>query len=246
MSDDFMEMINDIDFSYGFIYECVNLINNLYNYDNYDHLAIKLCSEFIMPIINITKKEHIKEYNEHIKNIIDNLESTKDIYSICSYLMNICCERYFKVSQDEYLEIKKIVDNNIDIIESALVPMNDILIHIKNAIVIIIARVIIIIKKKVICILSQNKYKEFYEKIIKSYFNIYYIKFFYLLRKNIKLNKNIYNINVLMNIFMNLYDNSSIDCNKKNNIHYLYNNIVLNKFVHSNKYKSSTAFTIYK
>ena len=43
-----------------------------------------------MPIINITKKEHIKEYNEHIKNITDNLESTKDIYNICSYLkMNI-------------------------------------------------------------------------------------------------------------------------------------------------------------
>ena len=38
---------------------------------------------------------------------------------------------------------------------------------------------------------------------------------------------------------MNLYDNSGIDCNKKNkNIIYdLYNNIVLNKFVHSNKYK---------
>ena len=90
-----------------------------------------------------------------------------------------------------------------------------ILIHIKNAIVIIIARVIIIIKK-VICIFPQNKYKEFHEKIIKSYFNIYYIKFFYLLQKNIKLNKNIYKINVLMNIFMNLYDSSSIDCNKKN------------------------------
>ena len=35
-----------------------------------------------MPIINITKKEHIKEYNKHIKDIIDNLESVKDIYSI--------------------------------------------------------------------------------------------------------------------------------------------------------------------
>ena len=47
---------------------------------------------------------------------------------------------------------------------------------------------------------------------------------------------------------MNLYDNSGIDCNKKNkNIIYdLYNNIVLNKFVHSNKYKNSTIFTIYK
>ena len=68
---------------YGFIYEFANLINNLYDYDNYDHLAIKLCSEFIMPIINTTKKEHIKGYNEHIKHIIDNLENIKDIYSIC-------------------------------------------------------------------------------------------------------------------------------------------------------------------
>ena len=77
---------------------------------------------------------------------------------------------------------------------------------------------------------------------------MWYIKFFYLLQKRIKLNENIYNINVLMNIFMNLYDYSRIDCNKKNkNIIYdLYNNIVLNKFVHSNKYKNSTIFTIYK
>ena len=104
MSDDFIKMINNIDFLYGFIYECANLINNLYDYDNYDHLAIKLCSECIMPIINITKKEHIKEYNENIKNIIDNLKSTKDIYSIYSYLMNICCEK----SQDEYLEKKNL------------------------------------------------------------------------------------------------------------------------------------------
>ena len=39
--------------------------------------------------------------------------------------MNICCERYFKLSQDEYLEMKKFIDNNIDIIESTLAPMND-------------------------------------------------------------------------------------------------------------------------
>ena len=70
-------------------------------------------------------------------------------------------------------------------------------------------------KKKFICIFPQNRYKGFHEKIIKSYFNIYYIYFFYLLPNNIKLNKNIYNISILMNIFMNLYDNSSIDCNKK-------------------------------
>ena len=47
---------------------------------------------------------------------------------------------------------------------------------------------------------------------------------------------------------MNLYDNSGIDCNKKNkNIIYdLYNNIVFNKLVHRNKYKNSTIFTNYK
>ena len=47
---------------------------------------------------------------------------------------------------------------------------------------------------------------------------------------------------------MNLYNNSNIDCNKKNKkkIHDLHDNIVLNKFVHSNKYKNSTIFTIYK
>ena len=57
MSDDL------IDFSYGFIYECANLINNIYNYDDYYNLVIKLCSKFVMLIINIIKKEQIKEYN---------------------------------------------------------------------------------------------------------------------------------------------------------------------------------------
>ena len=106
MSNVFIKMIHNIDFLHRFIHECANLINNLYNYDNYNHLVIKLCSEFVLPIINFTKKEHIKEHNENIKDIINNLELTKDIYSICSYLMNICCERYFKLSQDEYLKIK--------------------------------------------------------------------------------------------------------------------------------------------
>ena len=47
---------------------------------------------------------------------------------------------------------------------------------------------------------------------------------------------------------MNIYDSSNIKCNKKNKnqIYDLYNNIVLNKFVHSNKYQNSTIFTIYK
>ena len=56
MGDDFIKMINNIDFSYGFINECANLINILYDYDNWDHLVIKLCNKFVIPIINITKK----------------------------------------------------------------------------------------------------------------------------------------------------------------------------------------------
>ena len=56
MSHDFIEMINNIDFLYGFIYECANLVNNLDDYDHYNHLPVKLCNKFIIPIINITKK----------------------------------------------------------------------------------------------------------------------------------------------------------------------------------------------
>ena len=68
MSDTFIYMIHNIDFLYGFIYECTDLINNLYEYNNYDHLAIKLYNEFVLPIINIIKNEHIKEYNAHIED----------------------------------------------------------------------------------------------------------------------------------------------------------------------------------
>ena len=90
--------------------------------------------------------------------------------------------------------------------------------------------------------------KNFVKKIIKLYFSIEYTKLFYLLQKEIKLNKNICNVNVLIYIFMNLYDNSNIDCNKKyrNKLYDLYNNIVLNKFVHSNKYKNNFLFGNYK
>ena len=47
---------------------------------------------------------------------------------------------------------------------------------------------------------------------------------------------------------MNLYDNSNIDCNKKkiNKLYDLYNNTVLNKFFHSNKYKNNFLFGNYK
>ena len=182
MNDNFIKMINDIDFLYGFIYECANLIKNLYDYDNYDHLVIKLCSEFVVPIIDITNKEHIKEYNH-------NLESTKDIYSICSYLMNICSEGYFKLPQNEYLKIKKFIDNNIDITESALAPMNDYFDLYKKCYSHYYCLCYNYHKKKVRYIFPRNRHREFHEKIIKSYFNIWYIKCFYLLQRDIKLNK---------------------------------------------------------
>ena len=52
-------------------------------------------------------------------------------------------------------------------------------------------------------------------------------KVFLFVTKNIKLNKNICNISILMNIFMNLYDNSGIDCNKKIKIKYMICIIIL-------------------
>ena len=111
-------MLRDIDLLYGFINGCAYLINNLYEHNNYDHLVIKLCNKFILPIINKTKNEHIKEYNTHIKD-------TKDVDIICSYLINICSERCFELSQDEYLKIREFIDNNIDTVEAILAPMHE-------------------------------------------------------------------------------------------------------------------------
>ena len=51
--------------------------------------------------------------------------------------------------------------------------------------------------------------------------------FLFIKKKKFKLNKNIYNISILMNIFMNLYDNSGIDCNKKIKIKYMICIIIL-------------------
>ena len=94
--------------------------------------------------------------NKHIKDIIDNLESTKDIYDICSYLINICREEYFKLSQNEYLEIKKFIGNNIDMIESALTPMNDYSDSCKKCYSHYYCSCYYH-KKKVICIFPQNR-----------------------------------------------------------------------------------------
>ena len=217
MSNNFIEMINNVDFSYGLIYECADLVNNLYDHYNYDHLAIKLYINFVLPIINITKSEHIKEYNEHVKN-------SKYINRNCSYLMDICFERYLELSKDEYSKIKKFIDNNIDTFQSILAPIHDFVdlykksynnyryypfnFHfIKNY-------------DKCVCIIG--KYSEFCEKdnyvlkkIIISYFNVEYIKFFYLLQKVTKLGISHINNHILVNVFINLFDNSNIDCNKK-------------------------------
>ena len=45
MCDTFISMLCDIDLFYGFIHECTYLINNLYELDNYNHLAIELCKK---------------------------------------------------------------------------------------------------------------------------------------------------------------------------------------------------------
>ena len=183
MSDDFIKMINDIDFSYGFIYECADLVNNLYDHNDYDHLAIKLYRNFVLPIINITKGEHIKEYNEHVND-------SKYIKRNCSYLIDICYERYFELSKDEYYKIKKIIDNNIDSFESILAPLHDFIdlykkiyndyyhyYHSFN---------FHYIKNYDECVCIIGKYSECCEmdnfiltNIARSYFNVEYIKFFY-------------------------------------------------------------------
>ena len=124
-----------------------------------------------------------------------------------------------KLTQDEYLKIKKFIDNNIDVTEYALAPIINYFDLYKKC------------YNQYYCSCYNYVFEniEFREKIIKIYFNIEYIKFFYLLQKKVKSNKNICNINVLIDIFINLYDNSNINCNKKNKLYHLYNNIIFNK-----------------
>ena len=222
MSDDFIEMINDIDFSYGFIYECADLVNNLYNRNNYDHLTIKLYRNFVLPIINITKDEHIKGYNEHV-------HGTKYINRNCLYLMNICYEKYFKLSKDEHSKIKKFIDYNIDTFESMLAPIHDSIDLYKKCYnnYFYCPRNCHCLKRYGECVCDNCKENNFMLKgIAKSYFNVEYIKFFYLLQ-NFKLNTSNIHGDILANMFIDLYNNSNIDCNKKvkSKIFYLYQNL---------------------
>ena len=204
-------------FRKGFIYECADLVHNLYNHYNYDHLAIKLYHNFVLPIINITKDEHIKEYNEHVKD-------SEYINRNCSYLMDICSERYFELSKDEYSKIKKVIDNNIDTFESILAPMPNFIDLYKKSYnnYRYYPFDFHFIKSYDKCVCIIGKYREFCEKdnyvlkkIIISCFNVEYIKFFYLLLKGAKLGISNVNSHILVNMFINLYDNSNIDCNEK-------------------------------
>ena len=203
MSHDFIAMINDIGFSYGFIYECTNLINNLYAHNNYDHLAIKLYSNFVLPIINITKTEHIEECNERVKN-------SKYINRNCSYLIDICYERYFKLSRDEYSKIKKFIDDNIDTFESMLAPIHGSIDLYKECYnnYCYYPCSCHCLKCYSECVCDNSKYEEFCKEnnfilksIAKSYFNVEYIKFFYLLQKKFKLNTSNIHSDILVNMF---------------------------------------------
>ena len=132
-------------------------------------MVIKLCSGFVISIINITKKEHEKEYNEHIKYIINNLEHDMNIFDICSYLVNICRQRYFELSHDEYLKIKDFVDNNIDIIENAFAPMIDYFDICKKCYNHYYCCCYYYHWEKIKHIFPSNERKEFHRKIIKPY-----------------------------------------------------------------------------
>ena len=64
--------------------------------------------------------------------------------------------------------------------------------------------------------------------IAKSYFNVEYIKFFYLLQNVTKLSISNINSHILKNMFVNIYNNSNINCNEKvkSKIYDLYREIM--------------------
>ena len=229
MSNDFIEMINDIDFSYRFTYERANLINNLYDCDNYNHLTIKLYRNFVLPIINITKDDHMKESNEHVND-------SKYINRNCSYLMDICCKKYFELSKDEYSKIKKFIDNSIDTFESILAPIHDSIDSYKRCYnnYCYCSCSCYWLKRYGECVCDNCKYMVreknnfILKSIAKSYFNVEYIKFFYLLQNIIKLNTSNIHSDILENMFINIYDNSNINCNRKveSKIYDLYREIM--------------------
>ena len=128
----------------------------MYNHNNYYHFALKLYNKFILLIIDIIEYEHTRKYY------------TKNKENICSHLMDICCDRLLRY---EYEQIKIFINNNIDTIESILAPMHDFFDLYKKC------------YNNCCCICEHGEDNIIQSKIIKSYFNVEYIKFFYLLQK---------------------------------------------------------------
>ena len=193
MCDNFIKMIGNIDLLYGFIYECADLVNNLYNHNNYYCFAIKLYNKFILPMIDIIEYECTRKYD------------TKNIENICSYLMDICFDKLLRY---EYEQIKIFTSNNIDNIESILASMHDFFDLYKKC------------YNNCCCIYEYGQDNIIQSKIIKSYFNEEYIKLFYLLQKNIdqivskKINLYNKNMSILINMYTSIYNNSNINCNE--------------------------------
>ena len=121
------------------------------------------------------------------------------------FVFNEYLSRNIFLSQDEYLKIKDFVDNNIDIIEYAFSPMTEYFDLCKKCYSHYYCQCYYYHKKKISYIFPGNINRELQEKIIKSYFNIEYIKFFYLLQQSLFLRsvvKNICNVNILIEIFI--------------------------------------------
>ena len=117
------------------------------------------------------------------------VKDTKDVHNICLYLMSICAKKYFNLTRDEYLKIKKFIDNNIYTIYAPMHEFFDLSkkcydsycfrpcnCHCKKIIKNVYALLINILNfvKKIVL---------FLKKTIKSYFNVEYIKYLYLLQK---------------------------------------------------------------
>ena len=151
------------------------------------------------------------------------------------FIIDICHERYFKLLKDEYSKTKKFIDDNIDTFESMLAPIHSSIDVYKKCCnnYFHCPCSCQCLKRYGECVCDNCKYNKFCKEnnfilksISKSYFNVEYIKFFYLLQK-FKLNTSNIHSDILANMFINLYNNSNIDCNEKvkSKIYDLYQNL---------------------
>ena len=133
-------------------------------------------------------------------------------------------EKYFELPKGEYSKIKTFIDNNIDTFESILAPIHSLIDLYKKSYnnYCYYPYNYYCIKNYNECICIIGKYSEFcekcnyiFKKITVLCFNVEYLKFFYLLQKVTKSGISNINSHILINMFINLYDNSNIDCNEK-------------------------------